>query len=204
MLSSEEIRSVTFEKALRGYRAEDVDAFLEQTAAGVDQLIAEKEDIEKKLYILAQKVEEYRADEDTLKSALLNAQRLGENVIHEARSKGDSIIREATGKAQRILEAADQREKEEKDRLRALETEVTNFKGKILNLYQQHIEALSQLDESVNEAHTAVFGEEFLPEEAQPATEAENTDAADSSAAAPQEDPEIEVYQKENFADDEE
>ena len=99
MLSSEEIRSVTFEKALRGYRAEDVDAFLEQTAAGVDQLIAEKEDIEKKLYILAQKVEEYRADEDTLKSALLNAQRLGENVIHEARSKGDSIIREATGKS---------------------------------------------------------------------------------------------------------
>ena len=82
MLSSEEIRSVTFEKALRGYRAEDVDAFFEQTAAGVDQLIAEKEDIEKKLYILAQKVEEYRADEDTLKSALLNAQRLGENVIH--------------------------------------------------------------------------------------------------------------------------
>ena len=195
MLSSEEIRSVTFEKALRGYRTEDVDAFLEQMAAGVDQLIAEKEDIEKKLYILAQKVEEYRADEDALKSALLNAQRLGENVIHEARAKGDSIIREATGKAQRILEAADEREKEEKERLRALEAEVTSFKGKILSLYQEHIEALSQLDESVNEAHTAVFGEAFQPEEAQPAAAAEPTE---------EDEPEIEVYQKENFADEEE
>ena len=77
MLSSEEIRSVTFEKAMRGYRTEDVDAFLEQVAAGVDQLVAEKADVEKKLYILAQKVEEYRAEEDTLKSALINAQRLG-------------------------------------------------------------------------------------------------------------------------------
>ena len=44
--------------------------FLEQVAAGVDQLVAEKADVEKKLYILAQKVEEYRAEEDTLKSAL--------------------------------------------------------------------------------------------------------------------------------------
>ena len=84
--------------------------------------------------------------------------------------------------------------REEKDRLRALETEVTSFKGKILSLYQEHIEALSRLDESVNEAHTAVFGEAFVaqPQEeeaAQPAEEAE---------------PEIEVYQKENFADDEE
>ncbi len=196
MLSSEEIRSVTFEKALRGYRTEDVDAFLEQMAAGVDQLIAEKEDIEKKLYILAQKVEEYRADEDALKSALLNAQRLGENVIHEARAKGDSIIREATGKAQRILEAADEREKEEKERLRALEAEITSFKGRVLSLYQEHIEALSRLDESVNEAHTAVFGEAFLQEEEQP--------AADMTDAPAEEEPEIEVYQKENFADEEE
>ena len=87
MLSSEEIRSITFEKSMRGYRTEDVDAFLEQVAAGVDQLNAEREDLEKKLYILAQKVEEYRSEEETLKSALINAQRLGENVIHSAKDK---------------------------------------------------------------------------------------------------------------------
>ena len=63
MLTSEEIRTVTFEKSMRGYRPEDVDAFLEQVAAGVDQLSSEKEDLEKKLYILAQKVEEYRDQE---------------------------------------------------------------------------------------------------------------------------------------------
>ena len=112
MLSSEEIRTVTFEKAMRGYRPEDVDAFLEQVAAGVDQLSSEKEDLEKKLYILAQKVEEYRDQENTLKAALINAQRLGENVIHEAKAKADSLMREATGRAQRIIDAADERERE--------------------------------------------------------------------------------------------
>lgn len=165
MLSSEEIRSVTFEKAMRGYRTEDVDTFLEQVAAGVDQLVAEKADVEKKLYILAQKVEEYRAEEDTLKSALINAQRLGENVIHEAKAKADSVVREATGKAQRILDAAADREREEKDKLRQLEAEVASFKGSILSLYQQHIESLSELDRRVSSVHTAVFGEEAAAQE---------------------------------------
>ena len=165
MLSSEEIRSVTFEKAMRGYRTEDVDAFLEQVAAGVDQLVAEKADVEKKLYILAQKVEEYRAEEDTLKSALINAQRLGENVIHEAKAKADSVVREATGKAQRILDAAADREREEKDKLRQLEAEIASFKGSILSLYQQHIESLSELDRRVSSVHTAVFGEEAAAQE---------------------------------------
>ena len=164
MLSSEEIRSITFEKSMRGYRTEDVDAFLEQVAAGVDQLNAEREDLEKKLYILAQKVEEYRSEEETLKSALINAQRLGENVIHEARIKADGMVREATGKAQRILEAADEREREEKEKLRALEAEVSAFKGSILTLYQKHIEALSELDDSVEKVHTTVFGPEDQPQ----------------------------------------
>ena len=168
MLSSEEIRSITFEKSMRGYRTEDVDAFLEQVAAGVDQLNAEREDLEKKLYILAQKVEEYRSEEETLKSALINAQRLGETVIHDARIKAEGMVREATGKAQRILEAADEREREEKEKLRALEAEVSAFKGSILTLYQKHIEALSELDDSVEKVHTTVFGPEDQPQPEEP------------------------------------
>ena len=185
MLSSEEIRSITFEKSMRGYRTEDVDAFLEQVAAGVDQLNAEREDLEKKLYILAQKVEEYRSEEETLKSALINAQRLGENVIHEARIKADGMVREATGKAQRILEAADEREREEKEKLRALEAEVSAFKGSILALYQKHIEALSELDDSVEKVHTTVFGPEdqSQPEEEPDVVEPEQQAVDEPSVA---------------------
>ena len=122
MISPQEIRTVTFDKVMRGYRTEDVDALLQQLAQQMEELQAEKESTEKKLYVLAQKVEEYRKDEDNLKTALLNAQRMGENVIKEAKQKAESILREAEGFT------------EEKD-----------FKNSVLSLYKQHIESLSTL-----------------------------------------------------------
>lgn len=164
MISAEEIRSQTFEKSMRGYRAEDVNAFLAQIAATVDQLNEDKAAAEKKVFVLAEKLEEYQAQENTLKSALLNAQRLGENVIYEAKQKGDAILNEATTKAKRIIDMAEDRERDEKENLRRLETEVSTFKSNILGLYQQHIESLTALDHELNDVHVAVFGEEVKQE----------------------------------------
>ena len=86
-MNAEDIRNVTFDKVMRGYRPEEVDAYLDQVAAELERLQTEKADAEKKMYILAEKVDQYRNDEETLKTALLNAQRMGESVIHEARQK---------------------------------------------------------------------------------------------------------------------
>lgn len=160
MMTVEQIRQKSFEKSMRGYRPEEVNAFLAQAAATVEQLLQEKEDSERKMRILAGEVEKYRAQEETIKSALLNAQRLGESVIHEAKQKGDRILREATGKAQLILTTAEEREREERENLRKLEAEVSGFKASVLALYQQHIEALSELDREVGAVHENVFGEE--------------------------------------------
>lgn len=145
MISPQEIRTVTFDKAVRGYRTEDVDAFLQQVAEQMEQLTAEKEDKEQKLYILAQKIEEYRKDEDNLKTALLNAQCMGENVIKEAKQKAESILREAGIKAEDITRAATEQVQEEQLQLESIKAEVAQFKNNVLSLYKQHIESLSTL-----------------------------------------------------------
>ena len=145
MITPQEIRTVTFDKVMRGYRPEDVDAFLQQIAQQMEQLQAEKEATEKKLYILAEKVEEYRKDEDNLKTALLNAQRMGENVIKEARQKAESILREADIRAEDITRAAGEQVSEERLELERVKAEVAQFKNSVLSLYKQHIESLSTL-----------------------------------------------------------
>ena len=59
-MNVDDIRNVVFDKTMRGYRMEEVDAFLAQVAAEFEKLTKEKEDLEKKLYILAEKVDQYR------------------------------------------------------------------------------------------------------------------------------------------------
>ena len=181
MMTPQEIRTVTFEKTMRGYRPEDVDALLQQLAQQIEQLQADKDGTEKKLYVLAQKVEEYRRDEDNLKTALLNAQRMGENVIKEAKQKAEAILREAGIKADDITRAAVDEAAEQRLELERIKGEVAQFKTNVLSLYKQHIESLSTLP-----------GEE--PEEAEepeePEEAAEPAGAAEPDAPAPAQQPE--------------
>ena len=188
-MTPEELRSVTFEKTMRGYRCEDVDDLLEETAKALEQALAAKAEAEaadkarkEKMVVLAQKIEEMRAkleayeqEEDTLKSALLNAQRMGENVIREARQKADLIQREAAIKA------------ENKQELARMKTEVTKFKNEILSLYKAHIELLTgsklleELDQEQAEAEKAACEPEAAPAEAEAAPEAAEAPAAEAS-----------------------
>lgn len=144
-MNVDDIRNVVFDKAMRGYRMEEVDAFLAQVASEFEKLNKGKEDLEKKLYILAEKVDQYRNDEDTLKTALLNAQRMGESVIYEARQKAETIVYEANTKASQAKDEATQHVADMEMQLNRLKAEVANFKGSVLTLYRQHIELLSQI-----------------------------------------------------------
>ena len=61
MISSEDVRRVTFDKAFQGYRREDVDAYLKEVAQAMDDLAAQNDDLQKKLVVLAQRIDQYRA-----------------------------------------------------------------------------------------------------------------------------------------------
>ena len=100
MITSEDVRRVTFDRAMRGYRCEDVDDYLKQVADSMDALAAANAEQQKKLVLLAQSVAQYRAEEDTLRTTMLNAQRMGDNVIHEAKQSAAEIIRNANIKAE--------------------------------------------------------------------------------------------------------
>lgn len=182
VLKSNEIRTVTFDKSMRGYRCEDVDAFLRRVADQVDQQEATIADLEKKLQILAQRIEGYRADEDTLKTALLNAQRLGENVIHEAKQKAEGILREASLKAESLNEQAKGQVLEQRMELERVQSEVAHFKASVLSLYKSHIESLSTLPggEAAQEPEQPEMEEEveeLVQPEEQAAVETEAQDA---------------------------
>ena len=87
MLTPETIASRRFDKQVGGYKQDEVEMFLQQVAGEYAKLLSEKEDLEEKIEVLAEKVEQYREDEDSLRSALIGAQKLGDSVIRNPRAR---------------------------------------------------------------------------------------------------------------------
>lgn len=163
MMTVGDINNVTFEKAMRGYRPEDVDDFLAKMAQEFEALTNErdealgaresaeaealqiKEDAEKKLYILAEKIEQYRADEDNLKMTLLNAQRMGDTVVNEAKQKAETLIYEAKTRAAQVHEEMKTQALTEEATLATLRKEVSKFRTEILEMYRRHAEVIAEL-----------------------------------------------------------
>lgn len=188
MIASDDVRRVTFDRAMRGYRCEDVDDYLKQVADSIDSLAAENDDLQKKLVILAQRIDQYRADEDTLSTTMINAQRLGENVIKEAKQKAAEIIRAANIKAEdREQRARDEVELAQQE-LVTIKQEADAFKKRLMDLYRQHIEMIAKIPEyHTNRAEQQAAQPQPEPQEApqQPAPQ-----LVEQPAPAPQPEPE--------------
>ena len=188
MIASDDVRRVTFDRAMRGYRCEDVDDYLKQVADSIDSLAAENDDLQKKLVILAQRIDQYRADEDTLSTTMINAQRLGENVIKEAKQKAAEIIRAANIKAEdREQRARDEVELAQQE-LVTIKQEADAFKKRLMDLYRQHIEMIAKIPEyHTNRAEQQAAQPQPEPQEApqQPAPQ-----LVEQPAPAPQSEPE--------------
>ena len=197
MLTPQDVRAAQFEKNIRGYRTEEVDRFLDKVEEQLKQDEDQAEELRRQIAELTaenqrlhKEMESYEADGDMLKSALINAQRMGENVIREANQKaeeiihranlrGDDIIRDANELLQKASDRADEiineanekklAQEREYDRVRL---EVTRFKSDVLNLYRSHVESLSRLPEFQKE------------EPAEDAPAEDEAAAADTTAAA--------------------
>ena len=205
MLTPQDVHSVQFEKSFRGYRIEEVDRFLDRieeqlksSAEELDRLQQQVQQLQSENQRLAKETEDYRADGEIMKSALINAQRIGENVIREANQKAEEIIhkanirsddiirdandllQKATDRADEIVrEASDQRMLEEREYER-VRLEVTRFKADVLNLYRSHVESLSRLPEYTPDAPVEAVQDDAA-EEANATADAPAADTAEDA-----------------------
>lgn len=146
MLTLDEIRNVEFGRG-RGYRAEEVDDFIDACTETVEQLLREKEELNQKMKVLADKVVEYRNDEDSIRAALLNAQRAGDAALREAAAKAAEITSAAQQEAESIRQTALGKIDAEKAELDRVQREVAAFKARMLALYKEHLELIGMLPE---------------------------------------------------------
>lgn len=116
-MNAKDIITRKFEKAtFNGYKTDDVDDFLREVSNEYAQLQKDKSELERKLEVLADKIREYRDDEDALKDALLLAQKQGNAIVSESKAAAEKLRKETTeAVTKQLSEAKEKSEKMMKD-----------------------------------------------------------------------------------------
>ena len=73
MYTIQDIKNVVFTRVGRGYRTDEVDEFIEEVVRTVEAMQQNNETLMQKLGVLADKIEDYRAQEGSIHNALLTA-----------------------------------------------------------------------------------------------------------------------------------
>ena len=172
-MNAKEIMEKKFEKSAFGYRVDEVDDYLQELAAAIDKMAAEKAQLEHKREILADKIQEYREDEDSMRAAILDARKLGASIVKEAQSQADVIVADANAQASKVIDGIQIKAEKEKMTLSQLQKEVATFKNQLLALYKNHLELISALPENNNVEEVPAEKQEEPAVAAEPISEPE-------------------------------
>lgn len=189
MLTIDEIKNISFRKANRGggYHPDDVDSFIDDVVATFEQMKREKSDLIRKMDILANRIEKYRADEEIVRNALISSQRISDETIKDANEKAEGIIKDAEARAQLMVMDANKAVLAKKDEMLKLEKDAADLRDAVLAMYKKHIEVISELptQQDVEELNEKLYDskeEETAPveQEAETASEELLTDVQPS------------------------
>lgn len=146
MLTLNEIRNVNFRKSnFGGYRAEDVEAFIDEVQLSYDALLRENAELVKKLEVLAARLAEYQQEEDSIRNALMNAQKVGDASLRDAKHKAEIILKDATIKAERIVSNAQSEIHREREIIDRMQRDIADFKARLLRAYKDHLTLINNL-----------------------------------------------------------
>lgn len=194
-----DFRKKTFQKILRGYSPDEVDAYLSYVNDEYKKLEKKYTENERKLALAAQKIKAYEFElnknsselktEEELAAPIKEAEEKASAIIEKARGRGRDIVDGATKiaaeEAEKIITEADEYSVKVKGEVaelskaaNAMYNEILSFRDTMFELYNSHIE---QIEEFVNSADS--FSErmdELYPDENK-AQDTEDMTKADDS-----------------------
>ena len=201
MLTPQEVSTHVFSKArMGGYNMAMVDEFLDTLTEDYTTLYKENAALKAKLKVLVDKVEEYRATEDSMRATLLTAQKMASQMVHRlAAAESEMGARKAALEAEIAAES---------ERLRLAKEESAAFIANMRRLCSSELEFLdgvpeiqvsapsaqavqdASVDEQVHSIESSVlssFAEPEAPAETQAETEPEPAEIPAGDALASEE-----------------
>lgn len=137
-----EIRQKAFEKVLRGYDKDEVNAFLQTLSQEWERLIDESKEVRMKQESTEREVSKLREVESSLYKTLKTAEDTGANVIGQANKTAELILRENQIKADSILNEAKTKSKNTIEEAEMISKQMLGEMEEQLKMLGQHYKTL--------------------------------------------------------------
>ena len=191
MIPPHELKNKEFTRVMRGYSIPEVDEYIAFLLEKYTELYRENDALERKLQSALDKVEEMKSEEQSIRTALINAQRTGRQIVADAQDRADKVMRSTKSDCLRILEEFRDKATVERNNLLELKTSVATLKKEMYEKYLKHIEMLEQISpnsekeaESMRQTDSGQYAEMLSEGVRQIIREEQGIDLTDSEAGS--------------------
>lgn len=144
-----DIQQQKFRTRFRGFDIQEVDLFLDQMADAFEALLKQNEILKEDIRRLQLEVQGYKNREDAFKRALLNSQKVIEQMKDNAQKSAELIIAEAEVKAEKILNKAHNRLAQLHEDIAELKRQRIQIEVQIGSIIEAHSKLLDISKESM-------------------------------------------------------
>ena len=162
MLPPYEIKAKKFTHVLRGYAVEEVDEYCAFALDKYTELYRENDALEQKIASLEAELAHFREDEESIRSALVDAKRASTRIVEEATERSKVILHSAKLNCDRILSEFRSAVSEERDELLLLRAMVKKFKDDLFSAYKTHIEYIERIAPELDSLDESEFSDEAV------------------------------------------
>ena len=149
MITPQDIQDKVFDKAVRGYNADQVDIFLDELTKDLEALIAEKDGLAAQLSEAVIKLDEYKAQEGAVVRTLESAKALMNDISASAEKRADIITKNAELDADRMIRAARDNVERLKEEEQNLTFRVNSIKNRFKNILQAELDRFDTLNQDI-------------------------------------------------------
>ena len=135
-----------FHYEANGYNRSEVNAFIERVIRETEGIINKCQEQKDEIKDLKDKLESYKALEDSINKSIVNAEKTNDNIKRLAREEANVIVSDAKNNASRIVNDALIRSERIEQQADVLERNIKIFKRKLKIIVEQQLAVVEEIE----------------------------------------------------------
>lgn len=144
-LTPNEMKNHEFATQMRGYDKAEVNAFIEGAANALEEAYAKIEQLNRDNEALSSRYEELKRLEDTIKSAVLEAQKNADQIIKNAKKESELMLSEAKSKGEKLYEEKQKQMGDLDQKIQKLDYTKEQFYSKLRSEIEAHLKLVDSI-----------------------------------------------------------